>query len=102
MNLMRMQKIEEKRKKKDELIRHMALEQKQKQKNQTSEKASHCHGYTGGFAGIHQQSSNTAKKWSPPKRKQLNEEEKENQKSSTQDTELFILGMLKEQRRHEQ
>merc|ERR1712228_348342 len=55
---------------------------------------------SGGFVGIGNLTKGEGPKWVPHKKKQQTEDEEKNENVSA-DTEMFILGLLKEQRQEE-
>merc|ERR1719483_415578 len=81
----------------DEMILQMALKQKKKVQ-QAKKGGSTTHSYnSGGVVGINQLAKGDGPKWVPHKKKQQVSDDEEKQVVSS-DNEMFILGLLKEQR----
>merc|ERR1719266_2868196 len=55
----------------------------------------------GGYMGIPQPTKNEGQKWTQGKRRAREEKEDEGKSGISQDNEMFILGLLKEQRQEE-
>jgi len=94
MDLVRQKREKAMREKKDAMILQMALAQKEKmaQKN----KESNVRSFSGGFVGINQLKTGTPV-WTPRK-KQREEEKTPEHHTAQSENELFILGLLKEQK----
>merc|ERR1712110_31178 len=103
LDMLRLANQEKMRAKKDEKIHDMAMEQKRRMEGAKKSGTSNFSAGTGGFVGIDQltKSSGSNPKHSLPikKSKQIEDETPSNTKM--QDGEMFILGLLKEQRQEE-
>jgi len=102
MDMMRLKNQEEVRAKKEAKILAMAMEQKartQAVKDGRALPSSSLHS-NGGYMGIPQPTKNEGQKWGQGKRRQR-EEKEEGKSGISQDNEMFILGLLKEQRQEE-
>eukprot|EP00091_Calanus_sinicus_P003967 TRINITY_DN14154_c0_g1_i1.p1 TRINITY_DN14154_c0_g1~~TRINITY_DN14154_c0_g1_i1.p1 ORF type:complete len:146 (+),score=56.26 TRINITY_DN14154_c0_g1_i1:194-631(+) len=100
LDIMRLANQEQMREKKDARIKEMAMQQKKK-KEQTKKDDSRTYSYnSGGFVGINMLRKGDGPKWVPNKKKQ-EVTSTEDAHVMTSDNELFILGLLKEQRQEE-
>jgi len=98
LDMMRLANQDKVREKKDAKIRQMAMQQKEKQ---ASKGRGSTHSYSsGGFVGINSLAKGGEPKWAPTTRKQIVSAEEETH-VVTSDNEMFILGLLKEQRQEE-
>jgi len=93
MDLLRQKREKALREQKDQMILKMAMEQKKKMEQKKSSSTS----FTGGFMGVGALTKGTGPKWTPSRRRKQPEESSEHP-SVQSDNEMFILGLLKEQR----
>eukprot|EP00090_Calanus_glacialis_P013346 TRINITY_DN2198_c0_g1_i1.p1 TRINITY_DN2198_c0_g1~~TRINITY_DN2198_c0_g1_i1.p1 ORF type:complete len:147 (-),score=61.85 TRINITY_DN2198_c0_g1_i1:80-520(-) len=101
LDMMRLANQDQMREKKDARIIEMAMQQKKKKLEQTKKGSSTTYSYnSGGFVGINKLRKGDGPKWVPNKKKQEVTSTEESH-IMTSDNELFILGLLKEQRQEE-
>merc|ERR1712156_720512 len=100
LDMLRLANQEKMRAKKDEKIHDMAMEQKRRMEGAKKSGTSNFSAGTGGFVGIDQLTKSSSSNPKPIKKsKQIEDETPSNTKM--QDGEMFILGLLKEQRQEE-
>merc|ERR1712110_194603 len=100
LDMLRLANQEKMRAKKDEKIHDMAMEQKRRMEGAKKSGTSNFSASTGGFVGIDQLTKSSSSNPKPIKKsKQIEDETPSNTKM--QDGEMFILGLLKEQRQEE-
>merc|ERR1712109_147296 len=100
LDMLRLANQEKMRAKKDEKIHDMAMEQKRRMEGAKKSGTSNFSAGTGGFVGIDQLTKSSSSNPKPIKKsKQIEDEPPSNTKM--QDGEMFILGLLKEQRQEE-
>merc|ERR1712079_550213 len=98
LDMLRNSNQEKIRAQKDAMILDMAMEQKRKMQ-EAKKPGSKTYSNAGGFIGVDQLARNSTKQSVVKKTKQRDAEE--NPSMMTQDSEMFILGLLKEQRQEE-
>merc|ERR1711874_542126 len=105
LDMLRLANQEKVRAKKDEKIHDMAMEQKKKMEEAKKSGIPNYSGSTGGFVGIDRltKSSSNAKHHNVATKRSKIEDEVDETPANTkmQDGEMFILGLLKEQRQEE-
>merc|ERR1712141_3701 len=104
LDMLRLANQEKVRAKKDEKIHDMAMEQKKRMEEAKKSGTPNFSGSTGGFVGIDQltKSSSNARHNVVNKKSKIEDEMDETPTSTKlQDGEMFILGLLKEQRQEE-
>merc|ERR1712110_406228 len=104
LDMLRLANQEKVRAKKDEKIHDMAMEQKKRMEEAKKSGIPNYSGSTGGFVGIDQltKSSSNARHSVATKKSKIEDEVDETPANTKlQDGEMFILGLLKEQRQEE-
>merc|ERR1712150_77505 len=100
LDMMRLNNQEKMREKKDARIKEMAMQQKKKMEQTKKGDSRTCSYNSGGFVGINKLIKGDGPKWVHNKKKQ-EVLATEDTHVMTSDNELFILGLLKEQRQEE-
>merc|ERR1719367_2565504 len=103
MDMMRLKNQEEVRAKKEAKILAMAMEQKARAQAVKDGRAvpnvsTHS---SGGYMGIHQDTKSEGPKWGGQGKRRTRKEKQDGKSGISQDNEMFILGLLKEQRQEE-
>jgi len=103
MDMMRLKNQEEVRAKKEAKILAMAMEQKARAQAVKDGRAvpnvsTHS---SGGYMGIPQATKSEGPKWGGQGKRRTREEKQDGKSGISQDNEMFILGLLKEQRQEE-